>query len=179
MQNLENLNNKHSSQKTETTTTAESKSLTIIYAILGVFLIIGIAINLSNVFNRYILNSAIFWAEEVLVGMSIWGVFIGAAVVSWRGDHLNMDLFSSKISGKPKIILNFLVALTAIAICAFVAIQSWTILSLFIETKAVSAGAEIPKFIPHSSLFFGFGISAIVITLRLKSWINGNYGGNG
>jgi TRAP-type C4-dicarboxylate transport system permease small subunit len=74
-------------EPTNITINEESKGLKLIYSILGFFLLVGIVINLSNVFNRYILNSAIFWAEEVLVGMSIWGVFIGAAVVSWRGDE--------------------------------------------------------------------------------------------
>lgn len=81
----------------------------------------GVLLNLSNVIGRYAFAKPIFWAEEVLVALTIWGVFLGAAVVTWRGDHLNMDLFSSRLSGGVRLALNALTALTLAAVCAFIA----------------------------------------------------------
>ncbi len=142
---------------------------------LGVLMLAGVALNLANVFGRYALGSPIFWAEEVLVGFTIWGVFLGSVLVAWRGEHLAMDLFSSRLRGAPRRALNGLVALVMVVVCGFVALQSWRIVMLFVETDAVSAGAQIPKAIPHSALLVGFGLTALAVVIRIRSYLNGRF----
>ncbi|MFM8555031.1 MAG: TRAP transporter small permease [Betaproteobacteria bacterium] len=150
----------------------ESRALRGIYAILGCVMLAGVLLNLSNVIGRYVFAKPIFWAEEVLVALTIWGVFLGAAVVTWRGDHLNMDLFSTRLSGGVRLALNALTALTLAAVCAFIAWQSFTIVQLFAQTQAVSAGAQIPKVIPHSALLVGFSLSALAVIVRWRRWLS-------
>jgi TRAP-type C4-dicarboxylate transport system permease small subunit len=157
----------------------EGGALRLLYGALGAVMLVGVALNLANVIGRYVFGSPIFWAEEVLVGITIWGVFVGAAVVSWRGDHLAMDLFSSRIGGRPRIVLNAVIALSLIVVCTFVAWQSWTIVRLFYETEAVSAGAGIPKVIPHSALLVGFALSALAVLVRWRVWVLGRAGDKG
>lgn len=151
----------------------ESRALRGVYAALGCVMLAGVLLNLANVIGRYAFSQPIFWAEEVLVALTIWGVFLGAAVVSWRCDHLNMDLFSARVSGHARIVLNALIALTMASVCAFVAWQSFAIVRLFAETEAVSAGAQIPKVIPHSALLIGFSLSALAVVLRWRRWVLG------
>lgn len=152
---------------------AESRALRGIYAVLGLVMLAGVLLNLANVIGRYAFAKPIFWAEEVLVALTIWGVFLGAAVVSWRCDHLNMDLFSARVRGPALTVLNAFTAITMASVCAFVAWQSFTIVRLFAETDAVSAGAEIPKIIPHSALLVGFSLSAAAVVLRWRRWVLG------
>jgi TRAP-type C4-dicarboxylate transport system permease small subunit len=147
--------------------------LRLLYGALGVGMLAGIALNLANVIGRYAVGKPIFWAEEVLVGITIWGVFFGAAVVSWRGDHLTMDLFYAKFSGRWKLIVNILIALSMLSVCLFIAWQSLTILRMFQETEAVSVGAQIPKVIPHTALFVGFLLSALAVVVRWRLWLFG------
>jgi TRAP-type C4-dicarboxylate transport system permease small subunit len=157
----------------------EGAALRVLYGVLGLVMLIGVALNLANVIGRYVFGSPIFWAEEVLVGITIWGVFVGAAVVCWRGDHLAMDLFSARIGGRARIVLNAVIALSLIVVCGFVAWQSWTIVRLFHETEAVSAGAGIPKVIPHSALLIGFVLSALAVLVRWRVWVLGRAGDKG
>lgn len=140
--------------------------------ILGVLMLAGVALNLANVFSRYVLGAAIFWTEEVLVGMTIWGVFLGAALVAWNGEHLAMDLFSARLKGRARQVLNGIIALAMVLVCGFVASQSYKIVKLFAETEAVSAGAQIPKVIPHSALLVGFTLIALAVVLRIRRYIN-------
>ena len=158
---------------------APSQGLRILYAALGLIMVGGVLLNLFNVIGRYALGSPIFWAEEVLVGLTIWGVFIGAAFVSWRGDHLNMDLFYARLGDRAFVVVNLLIALTMVVICLFVAWQSLTILRMFSETDAVSAGAQIPKIIPHSALMIGFVLSAIAVLVRWRRWLFTRIGSSG
>jgi TRAP-type C4-dicarboxylate transport system permease small subunit len=152
---------------------AESRALRGIYAVLGCVMLAGVLLNLANVIGRYAFAKPIFWAEEVLVALTIWGVFLGAAVVTWRCDHLNMDLFSARVSGSARVALNTVIALTLASVCAFIAWQSFTIVQLFAQTEAVSAGAQIPKVIPHSALLVGFSLSALAVLLRWRRWVFG------
>ncbi|NBS63736.1 MAG: TRAP transporter small permease [Betaproteobacteria bacterium] len=152
----------------------ESRALRSIYAVLGCVMLAGVLLNLANVIGRYAFAKPIFWAEEVLVALTIWGVFLGAAVVTWRADHLNMDLFSSRVSGSARLALNAVIALTLASVCAFIAWQSFTIVQLFAQTEAVSAGAQIPKVIPHSALLVGFSLSALAVLIRWRRWVFGS-----
>ena len=151
----------------------ENQALRGIYAVLGGIMLAGVILNLANVIGRYAFAKPIFWAEEVLVALTIWGVFLGAAVVTWRCDHLNMDLFSARLSGSARVALNGVIAVTLASVCAFIAWQSFTIVQLFAQTEAVSAGAQIPKVIPHSALLVGFSLSALAVLVRWRSWVLG------
>lgn len=150
-----------------------------LYIVLGVVMLCGVALNLANVIGRYVMGKSIFWAEEVLVGMVIWGVFFGTAVVSWRGDHLNMDLFYARMGRSSRFAVNCVIASVMVGICLFVAWQSWTILQMFYQTEAVSAGAQIPKVIPHSALMVGFLLSALAVIVRWRRWLAEPHGSNG
>jgi TRAP-type C4-dicarboxylate transport system permease small subunit len=150
-----------------------------LYIVLGVVMLAGVALNLTNVIGRYAVGKPIFWAEEVLVGMVIWGVFFGAAVVSWRGDHLNMDLFYARLGRNSRFVINCFISSVMVGICLFVAWQSWTILQMFYQTDAVSAGAQIPKIIPHSALLVGFLLSALAVIVRWRRWLTEPHGSNG
>lgn len=157
----------------------EGQGLRWVYVLLGVVMLCGVALNLANVIGRYALGKPIFWAEEVLVGMVIWGVFFGAAVVSWRGDHLNMDLFYARLGPRMLRAVNALIAAVMVGVCLFVAWQSMTIVKMFHETGAVSAGAQIPKVIPHAALMIGFSLSAVAVLVRWRRWLMGRNGSLG
>ena len=57
-----------------------------------ILLIITVAVALLQVFCRYVLSDALSWPEEFAKFSFVWFVFIGAAMVSRRGDHIAIDL---------------------------------------------------------------------------------------
>ena len=143
--------------------------------ILGALMLVGIAINFAGVVSRYAFGKAIFWSEEVLVFMTIWGVFVGLAAIAYRGEHLNMDLFSSRFTDIWKLLLNALIVFTLLACCGFMTVQSWTIVSLFAQTGQVSVTAGIPKAIPHAALLVGFILTALAVVVRIRSYLSGRF----
>lgn len=143
--------------------------------IMGGLMLAGIAIIFVNVVSRYFFGKAIFWAEEVLVFMSMWGVFLGMVAITFNGEHLNMDLFSSRLRGRWKTALNALVAAVLIVCCLFVAVQSGKIVSLFAQSAQVSIAAGIPKAIPHAALAAGFFLSAVAALVRIRSYLSGKF----
>ncbi len=140
---------------------------------LGCLMLVGVAISFANVVARYVFGYAIYWAEEVLVFLVIWGVFIGMAAAAYERSHLNMDLFSNRISGRVKLALNAAMTATLLACCGFMLVQSWQVVSLFYQSGVVSVSAGVPKWIPHAALPVGFALTALAVLIRIRFYLTG------
>jgi TRAP-type C4-dicarboxylate transport system permease small subunit len=141
----------------------------------GILFLLAVAINIINVIARYVFSDPIFWAEEVLIFLVIWAVFLVAGSITYRGAHLNMDLLYSGMSPLWKRIINIAVALTLIVCTAFAATQSWKVVQLHWRNHGVTAGTDIPLVIPHFALLFGFTFMAIAAILRIRSYVTGRF----
>lgn len=144
-------------------------------AILGVLMLAGVAIGFANVVGRYAFGHALFWAEESMVFITIWGVFLAMASIAYNGDHLNMDLFSNMLRGRWRMLVNGLMTLVLLVCCIFVAYQSLQVTSLFLQAKQVSVSAGIPKAIPHSALLAGFALTALAVLVRIRAYLTGRF----
>ena len=142
---------------------------------LGALMLVGIAINFANVVSRHVFGHAIFWTEEILVYLTIWGVFLGMAAIAYRGEHLNMDLFSAAIPSRWRALHRGLVAAVMLAVCLFVAAQSWQTVTLFTQAGQVSLAAGVPKAIPHAALLVGFVLTALAVLVRLRAYLSGKF----
>src|SRR5688572_28232248 len=89
--------------------------------IIGALLIVSVLINFANVVGRYLFDWSIYWAEEILVFLLLWSVFIGIVAVTYNGAHLSMDLISRRLTGWPQRALRGAVAVVLIACSAVVA----------------------------------------------------------
>jgi TRAP-type C4-dicarboxylate transport system permease small subunit len=143
--------------------------------LLGGLMLTGIAINFANVVGRYVFGHALFWAEEVMVFLSIWGVFVGMAAIAYNGDHLSMDLFSARAKGRWRLALNAFVTAVLLVCCAFALTQSFRVVELFVQTGSVSVSAGVPKAIPHSALVAGFALTILAVVVRIRSYITGKF----
>jgi TRAP-type C4-dicarboxylate transport system permease small subunit len=141
------------------------------HTLCGVMFLICIGINIVNVIGRYVFNSPIFWAEEVLVFMVIWMILLMAGSVTYRGAHLNMDLVYSILPKQFKLIINVAVAIALVVCPLFVAFQASKIVALQFRTNAVTAGTEIPLVIPTSALVFGFCFISLAAIVRFRSYL--------
>ena len=84
--------------------------------IIGVAILVGIAINVANVIGRYFFLEPIIWAEEIMIYIMVWTVFIGAILVSFEGQHLKMDFFSIMLPSPFKEIINFIAAVAVMLV---------------------------------------------------------------
>jgi TRAP-type C4-dicarboxylate transport system permease small subunit len=143
--------------------------------ILGTIMLVGVALCFANVVSRYVFGNAIFWAEEILVFLTIWGIFIGTAAAAYDGAHLNMDLFQRAVPGAARAALNLVIALTIIACCVFGAWQSYTVVKLFAAGGQMTVAAQIPKAIPHAALLAGFALTALAVLVRIRAYVSGRF----
>jgi TRAP-type C4-dicarboxylate transport system permease small subunit len=141
----------------------------------GILFLIAAALNIVNVIARYVFSNPIFWAEEILIFIIIWGVFLVAGSITYRGGHLNMDLIYSKMSPRWKRAVNIAIAVTLIVCTVYTAMQSWKVVMLHYRNQGVTAGTDIPLVFPHMALLFGFSFMALAALVRFRSYISGKF----
>ena len=141
----------------------------------GTLFLIAAALNIINVIARYVFSNPILWAEEILIFIVIWGVFLVAGSITYRGGHLNMDLIYATLRPRWKRAVNIAIALTLIVCTVYTAMQSWKVVMLHYRNDGVTAGTDIPLVFPHMALLFGFSFMALAALVRIRSYISGKF----
>ncbi len=135
----------------------------------------GIAINFANVVARYLFDFAIFWAEEIMVFIVVWFVFIGAITVTFNGAHLRMDLISAHLPGWLRTAVNAATAASFVVLGVFMIPQSFEVVSFLSHADQVSVTAGVPKEIPHSAILVGFVFMVAAVAVRLRAYVTGRF----
>lgn len=143
--------------------------------LMAALILAGIGINFANVIARYMFDFAIFWAEEIMVFIVVWFVFIGAITVTFNGAHLRMDLVSARLPGRWKTIVNVATAVTFLVLGVFMIPQSFEVISFLAQADQVSVTAGVPKEIPHSAILVGFVFMVLAVAVRLRAYITGRF----
>ena len=132
----------------------------------GLFLA-GLAINFANIVGRYIFLRPIMAAEEVLVYLMIWCIFLGAVLVTYQGSHLKMDLFTMHLPRRAQNVLNAITGIVFLAISAVIIHASAEIVSMVAGMDEISVVARIPMEVPYAALPVSFALIACGVLWRL------------
>lgn len=133
---------------------------------LAIALIAGIALNFVNVVGRYLAGFTLTGVDEIEVFILIWIAFLGAAIISWHGLHLRMDLALHTCPAFIRACVAIIEMCVMISMTLFVAIQSVRYVSKLYALGAVSDIARVPIWVPHSAVFIGFGAMALFVVIR-------------
>jgi len=122
-----------------------------------------------QVFCRYILNSSLFWSEELARYMLVWLSFFGATVAYYRNLHPGVDVLTSRLSSGNQTVARLLVHVVSMAL-AMVMIISGIQFSWFVRMQ-ISPALSIHKWIilaviPLSGIIlFIYGVAFFLETL--------------
>jgi TRAP-type C4-dicarboxylate transport system permease small subunit len=145
------------------------------YLITGTLFLACILINIANVIGRYVFAQPIFWAEEVLIFIIIWAIFLASATIVYRGEQLNMDLFYAAMKGPLKRIVNTAIVVLFIVCAGFVIVQSYRVVSLYVDGGGVSVAAGVPMVVPHAAILVGFSLMILALLARFRAYVTGNF----
>ncbi len=129
---------------------------------LAVMFIFAVLLNFTNVVARYVFSRSILWADEVQLFIMIAMTFIGAAVVTWRRQHLRMDVLTHMMPLAVRKLLLAAELVLMLALCLFVLVQSQDYAQRMHDIGKTSDTAGLPMWIPHGSLAAGFALIVIV-----------------
>ena len=126
-----------------------------------------------QVFCRYILNSSLFWSEELARYMLVWLSFFGATVAYYRNLHPGVDALTSRLSAAKRRISQQLVYITTMGL-AMIMVISGTQFAWFVRMQ-ISPALSIHKWIiliviPLSgALLFVYALAFFLKTLHQES----------
>lgn len=139
----------------------------------GAFLF-ALALNFSNVIGRYVFRAPIYWAEEAMIFTFAWAVFLGAALVALRGNHLRVEILEWVLPAKARRALAIFGHLLTIALMAFVAWQAWALVALVLRVQQTSIVGEIPMAVPYGAVLIGSALLALASLVRIVDLLGGN-----
>lgn len=142
--------------------------------IIGSLVLFGIAVNFGNVVGRYVFLAPIIWAEEIMIYIMVWTVFVGAILVTWDGRHLKMDFFTIMLPSPYKEVLNFLGLIMFIVVCFMVLPQNYIVVEMMFRLDQKSVVSEIPMVIPHFAILLGFSLMLVGLIVRFRRHVMGD-----
>jgi TRAP-type C4-dicarboxylate transport system permease small subunit len=133
----------------------------------ALLLFAAIAVNFANVVARYVFLAAFYWAEEVMVYLAIWSIFLAAAAVAYDRRHLTMDLFLARLPPLwQRALLGFHRGGLLCPPCVLMAWQSFEVVRLLARNDQRSIAVDMPMVVPHAALLVGFVLCAAAVVCR-------------
>src|SRR5205085_4303459 len=88
--------------------------------LLGAALIVAVLYNFVNVVGRYAFGRTFISADEVQIYIMVYIAFLGAAVATWRGIHLRMDVLVHRLPPRVQAALTIVERALIVVLAAFV-----------------------------------------------------------
>jgi TRAP-type C4-dicarboxylate transport system permease small subunit len=107
-------------------------------------------------------------ADELQVYVLVGMCFLGAALASWRGCHLRMDLLANALPSRVRKCSHVLELLLEGGLLSYVAVLSTIYAIRIFRLGTVSDMAGLPMWVPHSMVAIGFFAMALVAFWRLR-----------
>jgi TRAP-type C4-dicarboxylate transport system permease small subunit len=142
------------------------KATRLIELVLGLALIAAVILNFVNVVGRYGFGWGFIAADELQTYIMVYMAFLGAAVASWRGLHLRMDVLAQRLPAAMGKVLSLLELISVLVLCSLV---TWVALQYVLQMYALGAKsqtAQIPMWIPHLAVAAGFGLTVFFTIMK-------------
>ncbi|MCC6472222.1 MAG: TRAP transporter small permease [Burkholderiales bacterium] len=133
----------------------------------------AVALNLANIIGRYVFGWAIVWTEVILVVWLGWSVFIGVMIVTYRNQHLAMDLFSASLRGWPRALNNALMFAVLAGCLGYAAFQSSKVVMLMLKTGQAHPSIGHPLWVPNLAILAGLALSLCALLASVRAYIAG------
>ena len=139
-------------------------SITRLAAALGVGVVLLMMLVVAySVVNRYILGTPITWTDELSGYLVVALVMLGAGEALRRGDHISVDLITSRLGAKGRRIAALWGNLMVLVVAGAILISGKATLEYSINFDILSEGyLEVPMWIPQSFLILGALLLALV-----------------
>ncbi len=125
-----------------------------------------------SVVNRYLLGTPITWTDELSGYLVVALVMLGAAESLRRGDHISVDLITSRLGPRGRRMAEIWGNVTVLVVAAVLLISAVETIEYSVNFGIISEGyLEVPMWIPQSFLILGAGLLALVAAVNLLGLI--------
>ena len=134
--------------------------------LLALAFIVAVLLNFANVVGRYLLGWTILGADEVQIFIMVGMTFLGAVVVTWREQHLRMDVLARLCPAPVQAALRWADLVLMIVLCGFAFYESTIYATQMFRLGRLSDTADVPMWIPHGAVAIGFGLITLIALWR-------------
>ncbi len=136
--------------------------------IVGVLAFSATMIAFYGVITRYIFKKPPDWAEEIVIYLIIWAVFITASTLAAEKGHVAATLIVERFSLKTRRYLAVFNGLLALGFCVAVSILGLKIVSAaYVNDERSITALRFPVWIPYLSVVTGCTLVALRYVLRV------------
>lgn len=120
-------------------------------------LLVGMVLLIAaNVFMRYVLNSGIFWAEEISLVLAVWFIFIAMPLGVRKGLHISIHLFRNPAKWLDRT-LNILKSVVEILVGFVILRYGWILIQF--TSRSIMPATELPS----ATLYLILPVSGILM----------------
>ena len=121
---------------------------------------------LLQVFFRYVLNESLFWAEELVRGLMVWGVMVSSALVAGSRGHIRVEVLELILPPAGRRVVMWIADALTIA---FSVLLLWAAIELMSRSwLQQSPLLGIPKWTVYMALAVGAGLESLLTLLTWK-----------
>jgi TRAP-type C4-dicarboxylate transport system permease small subunit len=120
---------------------------------------------------RNFFASGISWGDVLIRYLVLWVAFIGAALATREGKHINMEVFSRWISNRGKKYLNRLSHLCSAGICGLLTYAAIKFIQFEAQMGSMTI-LELPIWVPELIIPLTFGLMTFRYALRFFNSFN-------
>lgn len=121
-----------------------------------VLLVAMVVLIAANVFMRYVLNSGIFWAEEISLVLAVWFIFIAMPLGVRKGLHISIHVFRNPSKWLDRT-LNILKSLVEITVGFVILRYGWILIQF--TSRSIMPATELPS----ATLYLILPVSGILM----------------
>lgn len=148
----------------------------VILILIGLLTGIMAVVIITQVFSRFVLSTSLSWSEELARYLSIYAVFLGAAVALRNQGLISVEILHEVIPRSLTKWLKIIVNLICIFFCVILMIEGFEMINrVHIQ---YSPAMQLPMSIPYASIPIGallMALNAVVVIVELIKGVD-NHG---
>jgi len=116
-----------------------------------------------QVLSRYVLRYPLAWSEEIAVICFVLAVYFGAVQAIKRDQHIKIEIVTSMLSEKNKLVFRIIADLIFIGFCVYISQGMMTIIRILFRTHNTTAVTGFPK----GYIYLCLPIAMFLMSIRL------------
>lgn len=113
------------------------------------------------------------WLEEIARYLLIWSVFLSAAILARRNEHITIDVIFNWLPPSLKMLVRVAIALLGIFIAGYFAYLGWHFTARAYQQGQMSLTGYLPVWIGYLVIPLGLGLGALSYLLWLLESLRG------
>jgi TRAP-type C4-dicarboxylate transport system permease small subunit len=133
----------------------------------AVALFLVVALNAANVVLRYFFLFSLSWAQEAMLYLMIFCVYVGAIAVAWQEAHIRIDAILNLVPASMRRVLDVVSTLVLVAILVPIVIASFKVVGILLDLGETSDALQIAMWIPQSVVPVSLLLIIVLAIVRL------------